>query len=211
MSGRRRSQARPNLAHERALLRDGHLRVAGLDEVGRGAWAGPVVAAAVILHPAKARSLHMVHDSKQLTPRQRKNLCPLILESSLACGVGLADAAGIVPATRLAMRRAIDALSPPPDALIVDALRLPEVDLPQRAFNFADSISLSVAAASILAKVTRDRMMVELETVYPGYGFDRHKGYGTRRHWKALEELGACPAHRATFKPVAAMVGTLAR
>ena len=170
----------------------------------------------MILDLAKARSLRQVHDSKQLTPRQRKDVYPLILESSLACGVGLADASeidaiGIVPATRLAMRRAIDALSPPPDALIVDALRLPEVDLPQRAFNFADSISLSVAAASILAKVARDRMMVELETVYPGYGFGRHKGYGTRRHWKALEELGACPAHRATFKPVAAMVGTLAR
>ena len=168
----------------------------------------------MILDLAKARTLRGVHDSKQLTPRQREDLYPLILASSLACGVGHADASeidaiGIVTATRLAMRRAIDALSPPPEALIVDALRLPDVGLPQRAFYFADSISLSVAAASILAKVTRDRMMVELETVYPGYGFDRHKGYGTRRHGKALEELGACPAHRATFKPVAATMGRL--
>jgi ribonuclease HII len=207
---------RPSLEHERAFLQAGCLRVAGLDEAGRGAWAGPVVAAAVILNAAKVQNLRRVHDSKQLTPRQRNDLHPLILESSIAWGVGKADASeidaiGVVPATRLAMRRAIDLLSPPPDALIVDALRLPEIDLPQHAFNFADSISLSVAAASILAKVTRDRMMVELETVYSGYGFDRHKGYGTRRHWTALEELGACPAHRATFKPVAAMVGTLAR
>lgn len=164
----------------------------------------------MILNPAKARSLRGVHDSKQLTSRQRNDLYPLILESSLAYGLGLAEASeidtiGVVPATRLAMRRAIDVLSPPPDALIIDALRLPEVDLPQRAFNFADSISLSVAAASILAKVTRDRMMVELETVYPGYGFDRHKGYGTQRHWKELTELGVCEVHRRTFRPIRAV------
>ena len=216
MSARRRSRQRPGLAHERELAREGRRRIAGLDEAGRGAWAGPVVAAAVILDLAKTSILREVHDSKQLTPRQREDLYPLILESSLAHGIGLAgaseiDAAGIVPATRLAMRRALDALSPPPDALIVDALRLPDVDLPQRAFNFADSISLSVAAASILAKVARDRMMVGLDTVYAGYGFGRHKGYGTRGHWQALEELGACSAHRATFKPVAIMLGALAR
>ena len=161
----------------------------------------------MILNPAKVSKLRRVHDSKQLTPRQREDLYPLILESSLAHGIGLAgaseiDAAGIVPATRLAMRRAIDALSPPPDALIVDALHLPDVDLPQRAFNFADSISLSVAAASILAKVTRDRMMVELEALRPGYGFDRHKGYGTGAHRAALKTLGPCDAHRKTFRPI---------
>jgi len=189
------------------LLREGHVRVAGIDEVGRGAWAGPVVAAAVILNLAKAASLRKVHDSKQLSPHQRATFFPIIKESCLAWGVGLADASeidamGIVPATRLAMHRAIEALSPPPDALIIDALRLPDIDLPQRAFPFADSISLSVAAASILAKVMRDRMMVELESTFPGYGFDRHKGYGTRAHQEALKAIGACKVHRKTFRPI---------
>ncbi len=193
------------------LLREGRLRVAGLDEAGRGAWAGPVVAAAVILNLAKVRTLRKVgvHDSKQLSPRLRTALFPIIQASCLAWGVGLADAAeidalGIVPATRLAMRRAVEALSPPPDALIVDALRLPDVDLPQRAFPFADSISLSVAAASILAKVTRDRLMADLEEVFPGYGFARHKGYGTRAHHQALKAMGACGVHRMTFRPIQA-------
>ena len=183
--------------------------MAGLDEAGRGAWAGPVVAAAVILKFAKVRTLRKVgvHDSKQLSPRRRDALFLVIQASCLAWGVGLADAAeidalGIVPATRLAMRRAIDALPIPPDALIIDALRLPDFNLPQRAFSFADSISLSVAAASILAKVTRDGLMVDLEAAFPGYGFNRHKGYGTRWHWKELNELGACAAHRMTFRPV---------
>jgi len=206
------------------LLREGHVRVAGIDEVGRGAWAGPVVAAAVVLNLAnpnphaalgaggRSRVDNLrkvgVRDSKQLSPHQRETLFPIIKESCLAWGVGLADASeidamGIVPATRLAMRRAVEALSPPPDALIIDALRLPDIDLSQRAFPFADSISLSVAAASILAKVMRDRMMIELEAAFPGYGFDRHKGYGTRAHQEALKASGACPAHRKTFRPVA--------
>ena len=200
---------KPSLKHERALRRKGWLRVAGVDEVGRGAWAGPVVAAALILPDNATRlpRLHAVHDSKQLTPRQRENLFPIILEHCLAYAIGQADAAeidalGIARATRLAMRRAVDTLTPQPDALLIDAMRLPEIDLPQRAFNFADSISLSVAAASIIAKVTRDRMMIEMETRYPGYGFDRHKGYGTRIHQEALQSLGACAIHRRTFKPV---------
>ena len=115
------------------------------------------------------------------------------------------DAFGIVPATRLAMRRAVEALSPPPDALIIDALRLPGVELPQRAFNFADAISLSVAAASILAKVARDRTMIDLAAEQSGYGFDRHKGYGTRAHQAALKSMGVCEAHRKTFKPIQAL------
>ena len=186
--------------------------MAGLDEVGRGAWAGPVVAAATILSLAKVQNLRKagVHDSKQLSPYRRAACFPIIQESCLAWGMGLADAAeidtlGIVPATRLAMRRAIDALSPSPDALIIDALRLADTGLPQRAFPFADSISLSVAAASILAKVTRDRMMVELEAAFPGYGFDRHKGYGTPAHQKALQAMGACQIHRKTFRPIQAL------
>ncbi len=183
--------------------------MAGVDEVGRGAWAGPVVAAATILSLAKVSNLRKagVHDSKQLSPHQRAACFPIIQESCRAWGIGLADAAeidtlGIVSATRLAMRRAIDALSPSPDALIVDALRLPDTGLPQRAFPFADSISLSVAAASILAKVMRDQMMVELEAAFPGYGFDRHKGYGTPAHQQALQAMGVCQIHRKTFRPI---------
>ena len=203
----RRSTCPPGLDHERKFARSGRSAIAGIDEAGRGAWAGPVVAAAVILNLAKAWSLRKVTDSKLLSPRQRERLYPEIVEASRAYGIGLADsievdAIGVVPATRLAMRRAMDALSIQPDALIIDAVRLREVDLPQSAFNFADSISLSVAAASILAKVARDRMMVELAAVFPGYGFERHKGYGTRAHREALEALGACGAHRKTFRPV---------
>jgi len=206
-NGKRKTRRSPGLGHERQLARSGYAAVAGLDEVGRGAWAGPVVAAAVILDPAQIGDVRRVRDSKQLTPRQRETLFPIVQASCVAWSTGLADACeidaiGIVPATRLAMRRAIDALALPPDALIIDALRLPDVALPQRAFNFADAISLSVAAASILAKVTRDRMMIDLESAHPGYGFDRHKGYGTRAHHAALERLGACAAHRKTFRPI---------
>lgn len=207
MLKRHRPSARPSLHHERALQREGYLRIAGIDEVGRGAWAGPVVASAVVVDPAEAGVLRRVHDSKQLSARQRETLFPIILGACLAWGVGCAgndeiDAIGIVAATRTAMRRAVEAMSSVPDALIIDALRLPELALPQRAFNFADSISLSVAAASILAKVTRDRMMIEMEAAYPGYGFARHKGYGTQAHRAALAALGACPMHRKTFRPI---------
>jgi ribonuclease HII len=202
-----RIPARPHLAYERRFVRDGYSAIAGIDEAGRGAWAGPVAAAAVILNRAKARSLGQVRDSKQLTPRQREAVYPLILDASTAYGIGLAgpaeiDAIGIVPATRLAMTRAIAALSLRPDALIIDAVRLCEVDVPQAVFHFADSISLSVAAASILAKVTRDRMMVELAAAFPGYGFERHKGYGTRAHQAALKAMGVCAVHRKTFRPM---------
>lgn len=203
---------RPSLKHERVLQRKGLLRVAGIDEVGRGAWAGPVVAAAVILpnNAMRLPRLRNVRDSKQLTPLQREFLFPIILETCLAYGVGQAnaleiDGLGIVPATRLAMHRAVDAIAPPPDALLIDAVPLPEIDLPQDAFNFADSISLSVAAASIIAKITRDRLMIEMETRYPGYGFNRHKGYGTQIHQDALQSLGACAIHRRTFQPIRAI------
>jgi len=200
----------PHLDHEHRLIRQGYSAIAGLDEAGRGAWAGPVVAAAVILNLAKTQSLCKVNDSKKLSPAQREALYPLIIEASLAYGVGRAeageiDAIGILPATRLAMTRAIEALSLQPGALIIDAVKLPKVNLPQSVFNFADSISLSVAAASIIAKVTRDRWLVELDARYPGYGFARHKGYGTQIHQLALKSLGACEVHRLTFKPIRAL------
>jgi ribonuclease HII len=116
------------------------------------------------------------------------------------------DAIGILPATRLAMTRAVEALAPQPNALIIDAVRLPQVNKPQAVFNFADAISLSVAAASILAKVTRDRLMIAADTQYPAYRFARHKGYGTQIHQAALQSVGPCAIHRTSFKPISALL-----
>ncbi|MDW8351633.1 MAG: ribonuclease HII [Anaerolineae bacterium] len=202
----------PSLREERALWRSGCRRVAGVDEAGRGAWAGPVVAAAVILpcNPRAASYLRGVNDSKQLTPTQRAALRERIERVAVAWAVGSAsnaeiDALGIVPATRLAMMRAVAALQLTPDALLIDALDLPELPIVQRAFPRADAISLSVAAASILAKTTRDAVMCALDATASGYGFADHKGYGTRAHAEALARLGPCWAHRRTFKPVAAL------
>ncbi len=202
----------PTLEAERSFWKEGVRYVAGLDEAGRGAWAGPVFAAAVILPPADEtawRALAEVRDSKRLTPRRREALLPLIAVHALTFAAGRAsaqeiDALGIVAATRLAMRRALAALEVRPQALILDALALPSVELPQRVFPRADSFSLSVAAASIVAKVLRDRWMVErADILYPGYGFARHKGYGTAYHRQTLKALGPSPIHRRTFRPVA--------
>ncbi len=199
----------PDMRQERALIRRGHALVAGIDEAGRGAWAGPVVAAAVILPAGAMRlaALRGVRDSKLLTPTQREALFPTIQELAVAVGTGMAshaeiDTLGIVPATRLAMRRAVEQLEPSPDALLIDALKLPDVPLPQRVLFHADTLCLSVAAASIIAKVTRDHLMMELDTHYSGYGLARHKGYGTQIHQQALAQLGPSAIHRMTFEPV---------
>ena len=199
----------PDLHQERALIRRGHALVAGLDEAGRGAWAGPVVAAAVILpRDALRRSaLRGVRDSKLLSPSRRQALFDAIHQAAVAVGVGAAshaeiDDLGIVPATRLAMQRATQALPLAPDALLIDALELPAVPLPQRVLFHADTLCLSVAAASIVAKVSRDRWMTELDTQYPGYGFARHKGYGTAVHQQALAQFGPSAVHRMTFEPM---------
>jgi len=201
----------PHLDHEARFWQAGCALVAGVDEAGRGAWAGPVFAGAVIVDRAQVDRLRGVTDSKQLSPRQRSGLYEIIAAHCLAFGVGQAsaaeiDALGILPATRLAMRRAVEALSPRPQALIVDAVRLPQIDLPQAVFNFADSISLSVAAASIIAKVARDRLMTELDAQYPAYGFAQHKGYGTRIHQAALQSIGPCALHRRSFKPISRLL-----
>jgi ribonuclease HII len=199
----------PTLDFEFALWQRGFLAVAGLDEAGRGAWAGPVSAGAVILPPDRVLldSLEGVRDSKQLSPRARENQARRIRAEALAWGVGFAshieiDELGILPATRLAMRRALAACVLPAVHLLVDALRLPEELLPQTALIKGDARSLSIAAASILAKTTRDEHMRELDNLYPGYDFARHKGYGTRIHQAALESLGPCPIHRCSFAPV---------
>lgn len=205
-------KSRPSLEREQALWAQGFRRVAGLDEAGRGAWAGPVVAAAVILPPRLgiADVLEGVTDSKQLTPNQRQVLRERITAVALSWGIGHAsaeeiDQLGILPATRLAMKRALQHLIHPPDALLIDAVRLPDLALPQHAFPFADALSLSVAAASILAKTERDAVMIALDREQPGYGFAQHKGYGTRAHAEKLRALGPSVHHRRCFKPVDAI------
>ncbi len=205
------------LALETELWSAGYRAIAGVDEVGRGPWAGPVVAAAVILPSAPetlASLLGKVDDSKRLTPRQREQLFDAIQRVALAVGVGRVEASeidgvGIAAATRQAMMQALGALAlndptAQPDFVLLDFLTLPEVSLPQRGVPHGDALSLSIAAASIIAKVTRDRWMVEQEATYPGYGFARHKGYGTADHRAALARLGPCAQHRLSFAPVAA-------
>ena len=199
------SKPTPTLKFEHTLW-SRNLVVAGIDEAGRGAWAGPVVAGAVVLpqvHRVKnwqaeklLRDLANARDSKLLSPKQREKLFTPIRAAAIASATGLAtreeiDHLGIVPATRLAMQHAIESLGIVPDALLIDAMKLPAIMIPQTAIIRGDQISLSIACASILAKVTRDRMMVELDTQFPGYGFAKHKGYGTAAHRQALEKLGA--------------------
>lgn len=199
----------PSLVHERALAAEGAERIAGVDEAGRGAWAGPVVSAAVILPLTRSteRALAGVTDSKKLTPAQRERFRPAVEKAAIAWAVGMAtadeiDAHGILAATRMSMLRAIERLPIQADALLIDAVRLPGVTVPQRAFNFADAISLSVASASIVAKTERDRLMRSLDQRFTGYGFAQHKGYGTRSHAAAIDALGACPIHRHSFQPL---------
>jgi ribonuclease HII len=172
-----------------------------------------VVAAAVILPLERrglAAALRGVNDSKQLTARQREKLFDVIHSVALAVGVGGAGAAevdrdGLVPATRAAMQRAVAMLAAPPDALLVDALDLrPVIPLPQEAVIYGDALCLSIAAASIVAKVSRDRWMAGLDERYPGYGFARHKGYGTAEHIAALARLGVSDMHRKSYAPIAA-------
>jgi ribonuclease HII len=206
----------PNLSLEEGLWAGGYCRVAGLDEAGRGAWAGPLVAAAVILPPdaaGLAQYLDGVRDSKLLTARQREVMLELIQERAMTWGVGVVspariDAQGIVPAVRTAMAQALQALSAPADYLLVDYLSLPDLPLPQTSLVKGDAHVLSIAAASVVAKVSRDRMMIELEARFPGYGFDQHKGYGTAQHQAALTKLGPSLFHRFSFAPVRRQVLT---
>ncbi len=198
----------PSFTEERNLEAQGYRRVAGIDEVGRGALAGPVVAAAVILPNCISLPwLNLVRDSKQLSPDRRELLFHPIHETATAIGIGLAsheviDALGIVGATRLAMKSAIDQLSPPPDSLLIDYMLLPEVKLSQKGVTNGDSLCFSIACASIIAKVTRDHLVIELDRAYPGYGLAHHKGYGTKEHLACLRKLGPSPIHRRSFMPV---------
>ena len=197
-----------------ALLRQGYCFIAGLDEAGRGCLAGPVVAAAVILPLADEHlaCFAAVRDSKQLAQQVREHLYQVIMQHAVAVGVGvgsveLIDERNILQATKHAMRCALAQLSTPPHALLLDALLLPDIPLPQRAIIKGDSSCLSIAAASIIAKVTRDRLMKQLHEQYPAYGFAQHKGYGTEAHLTALREYGVTPIHRRTFAPVRELLG----
>ena len=202
----------PSFAEEKMLVGQGYRRVAGIDEAGRGPLAGPVVAAAVILPcDIDAPWLHLVRDSKQLSPSRREFLFGRIHDVAVSIGTGLVgpeiiDTEGVVKATRLAMKLAVDQLRPPPESLLIDYMSLPEVKLPQKGITKGDSRCFSIACASIIAKVTRDRLMIELDKTYPGYGLAGHKGYGTREHFACLHRLGPSPIHRCSFKPVRDMM-----
>ncbi|BCV24804.1 ribonuclease HII [Gelria sp. Kuro-4] len=190
---------------EERLWGRGYRYVAGIDEAGRGPLAGPVVAAAVIL-PAGA-DLPGVNDSKQLTAARREQLYRLISKKAVALGVGVADVYyiekhNILAAAKHAMCLAVANLAVRPDYLILDAVRLEALELPQTAIVKGDTLSASIAAASIVAKVRRDHIMQAWEKVYPGYGFAQHKGYGTPAHLAALQRLGPCPLHRTSFRPI---------
>jgi len=198
----------PNLSYEKKLWL-AYQYVAGLDEAGRGSLAGPVCVGAVILpddNPLLLRTLSGVRDSKQLTPLRRDQLAPRIKEIARAWGVGFAsaneiDTLGIVPATRLAASRALAAMSFFPDYLLTDfRLELPELDVSQTALVKGDQRSLSISSASILAKTTRDQIMIGLDPQYPQYGLARHKGYGTLAHRRMIAKLGFSPVHRKTFQ-----------
>ena len=176
--------------------------ICGVDEAGRGPLAGPVCAAAVIL--PKHAELPGLTDSKKLTDKKRRELYPLIMEQAIAYGIGFAteqeiDEINILQATFLAMQRALDQLTVKPDLALIDGNREKDFGLPVKTVVKGDSLSANIAAASILAKVTRDNLMVEMAEKYPQYGFEIHKGYGTKAHYAALREYGASPVHRMTF------------
>jgi ribonuclease HII len=198
----------PTLEFEQPLWQAGFLRVAGVDEAGRGAWAGPVSAGAVILPPDPwiVDRLAGVRDSKQMTPLQRAYWADAIRQEALGWGIGFAshdevDVLGLLPATRLAMGRALRRLPFLPEHLLVDAMKLP-LTIPQTPLIKGDARSLSIAAASVLAKTARDAFMIDMDQRYPGYEFCLHKGYGTAVHQAALLRQGVCAIHRRRFTPV---------
>lgn len=209
MCAERVEQRAPDFAVEAQLWAQGVRCVAGVDEAGRGALAGPVVAAAVVITPGDPASIWAeVRDSKLLTATQRQSLAPRIQEQALAWGVGVVDAAtidalGIAAATRLAMQQALAALALTPDHLLIDWVRLPQTPLPQTVQPKADRTMVSVAAASILAKVHRDQLMQSYDECFPVYHFGAHKGYGVAAHLHALAAHGPCAIHRRSFAPLA--------
>ncbi|MGH9867563.1 MAG: ribonuclease HII [Candidatus Polarisedimenticolia bacterium] len=197
--------APPGWRYEREAREAGCALVAGMDEVGRGCLAGPVVAAAVILEPG--RRFDGLHDSKLMTPSQRETLFRVILRKAEAWGIGAVDAVeidhiNILNATREAMQRAVADLPIRPDHLLIDALRLPAIPIAQTSVIHGDRLCVSIAAASVIAKVVRDRVMEHYDRMYPGFGFAAHKGYATAEHMAAVERQGPSPLHRRSFRGV---------
>jgi ribonuclease HII len=193
------------LFFEQQALKRGYRIIAGIDEAGRGSLCGPVVAAAVVFPTDLV--IPGVNDSKKLSPRTRELLYDEIMTRAVAVGIGmgtpeLIDRINILQATRHAMKEAVALLSLKPDMLLIDGISTIDVPLPQKTITKGDSRSLSIAAASIIAKVSRDRMMTELDLLYPGYGFASHKGYGCASHMEAIRRLGPSPVHRLTFRGV---------
>lgn len=189
--------------YEGEIFNEGYRAIAGVDEAGRGPLAGPVVAAAAVL-PLEL-FIPGLNDSKQMRPAARDRVYELLLREKVAFGIGIGtveeiDALNILGATKLAMQRAISALPKQPDFLLIDALKLPAITLPQKEIIHGDALSLSIAAASVFAKVTRDRIMEELDREYPVYGFATHKGYPTSAHYRALAQYGPSPVHRRSFR-----------
>lgn len=190
---------------ESGLRAEGFKLLAGVDEAGRGALAGPLMAAAVVLPPGAV--LKGIRDSKKLSPLQREKACDLIVERALAwswscISPGEVDAWGLQQANLRALREAVEGLDVSPDLVVVDCFAIPGLKWPQRGYTHGDDLLPSISAASILAKVTRDRIMRHLHQLYPAYGFDEHKGYGTSRHLDALRDWGPCPLHRKSYRPV---------
>lgn len=195
--------------YEDFAVKNGFKCVAGGDEAGRGPWAGPVYAAFVVL-PQNKR-IDGLDDSKKLSRIARRDLFEQIKSEAVSWGIGTASPAeidryNILEATRLAFQRAFEQLKPSPDYVLLDFIKLPWLKLPHQAFAKGESISASVAAASILAKEARDLYMEEIATQFPEYGFDRHMGYGTKQHQEALKKLGPCEIHRRSFKPIKSLI-----
>jgi ribonuclease HII len=198
-------QSRPSSRFEQEAACLGACRIAGVDEAGRGPLAGPVVAAAVVLSSYDA--IPEINDSKLLSPAARESLYRQIRENTVAIGVAsvshtVIDEINILQATRVAMSRAVSEIAPLPDYLLIDGPISLDLEILQRAVISGDRLSVSVAAAGIIAKVTRDRIMMELHETFPQYGFDRHKGYATREHREAIAKFGPCPVHRRFFQGV---------
>jgi ribonuclease HII len=203
------ASAMDQLEYEIKAVAKGYVNTAGVDEAGRGPLAGPVVAAAVIF-PAKINIVGL-DDSKKLSPKKREELYPQIQAEAIAYGVAIVsreviDEINILQASRLAMKKAVEQLQPVPDLLLIDGNQKIDSTLDQWAIVKGDSKSLSIAAASVLAKVTRDRIMEDYHKLYPQYEFHRHKGYGTKLHRALIEEHGPCPIHRSTYKGVSEFI-----
>ncbi len=205
--GRRSKEMR---RQEQRLWGSGLQRVAGVDEVGIGPLAGPVVAAAVVFAPHA--TIPGVDDSKRVRPRERRRLARTIRREALGVGIGVVrveeiEQLNVYNAGILAMRRAVEGLPFAPEHLLLDARKIPKISIPQTSFIKGDRLSLSIAAASIVAKTYRDQLMVELDKIYPRYGFSRHKGYSTAEHVKAIKQYGPCPVHRKSFAFIQELCG----